>query len=120
MVRMMPQCFYLFHLQFVQVIVKSFQHAIEGSLCGIGNKRKDSMFHIIIHCFQNRIYQLLPQLLAFTVNAGITSPAEVNTFERTRLHFFRLVDLHQTHFPFFVDQQGLPWLQLIDRIHRDV
>ena len=53
MVGLVSQCLDVLHLPFIQVFIQSFQHPIESHFRRIGDEREYSVFHIIVHHFQN-------------------------------------------------------------------
>ena len=113
MVGLVSQCLDELHLLSVQVLVQSFQHPVESHFRRVGDERKYSMTHLIVHCLQNLWYQLLTQHFPFPINVFVTTPTEVDTFEGAGGASFRTIDFRQAHFPVPLCQQCLSRQQLM-------
>ena len=114
------QLLYLSHLQFIKVVVESFEHTIKRHLRRVRYKGEHGVLHIIIYRFQDRVYQLLTQQFSFLINIHITAPAEIDTFKRACLLFLCPVDLCQAHLSGFIQKDSLSRLQLVDAFDRHI
>ena len=94
----MLKCLNLFYFLFIDISLKTVQHAVESDLCCIGDEGKDGMVDIAIDGFQDGINQLLTKPFPFVVNVAIGATAEIDAFKRASRIAFLFHDSLNTAF----------------------
>ena len=71
----------LLNLAFVEILLETAQHAIVSHLGCIRDVAEHGVVNIIIHCLQDRLGQLLAQLLTLLIDILVGTTAEVDALE---------------------------------------
>ena len=71
----------LFNLAFVEILLETAQHAIVSHLGCVRDVAEHGVIYIVIHCLQDRLGQLLAQLLTLLVDILVGTTAEVDALE---------------------------------------
>ena len=72
---------YLLYLAFIEILLETAQHAILSHLGCVRDVAEHGVIYIVIHCLQDRLGQLLAQLLALLVDILIGTTTEVDALE---------------------------------------
>ena len=107
------EAFYLFDFLLVEIVVKSFHHAVIGRLGGVGDIAEHRVVQFIVHGFEDRLDERPPQFLALTVDVHVGAAAEIHAFEGAGLHVLCRQYLLRAQPAAFVHQQGFAGLEFV-------